>query len=108
MQALGKAPYTAMNEVTLLIAGKDRPAASGAWVERHDPVTGMLASRAAAATVDDARAAAYAAARAFPEWAETGPSHRRSLLQKAAEVLESRANELVACMTGETGATAGW
>jgi acyl-CoA reductase-like NAD-dependent aldehyde dehydrogenase len=97
-----------MNDVTLLIAGKDQPSGSGAWFERHDPVTGMLASRAAAATVGDARAAADAAALAFPEWSETGPSHRRGLLQKAADVLESRANDLVACMTAETGATAGW
>jgi len=54
-----------MNEVTLLIAGKDRPSGSGAWFERHDPVTGVLASRAAAATVGDVRAAADAAARAW-------------------------------------------
>jgi acyl-CoA reductase-like NAD-dependent aldehyde dehydrogenase len=68
----------------------------------------MLASRAAAATADDAHAAADAAARAFPEWSETGPNHRRALLQKAADVLEARADEFIACMTSETGAAAGW
>jgi acyl-CoA reductase-like NAD-dependent aldehyde dehydrogenase len=97
-----------MNEVALLIAGKDQPSGSGARFERHNPVTGMLVSRAAAATVGDARDAADAAAWAFPEWSETGPNHRRGLLQKAADVLDSRANDFVACMTDETGATGGW
>jgi acyl-CoA reductase-like NAD-dependent aldehyde dehydrogenase len=97
-----------MNAVTLLIGGKSQSSSAGAWFERHEPVTGMLASRAAAATVDDAHAAADAAARAFPEWSETGPNHRRGLLQKAADVLEARADDFIACMTSETGATAGW
>jgi vanillin dehydrogenase len=97
-----------MNSVTLLIAGKSQSPSADAWFERHEPVTGMLASRAAAATVDDADAAADAAARAFPEWSDTGPNHRRNLLQKAAGVLEARADDFIVCMTSETGATAGW
>src|SRR5271156_1566245 len=97
-----------MNEVALLIAGKDQPSGNDARFERHNPVTGMLVSRAAAATVGDARDAADAAARAFAEWSETGPNHRRGLLQKAADVLDSRANDFVACMADETGATGGW
>jgi vanillin dehydrogenase len=97
-----------MNTVTLLIGGKSQSPGAGAWFERHEPVTGMLALRTAVATVDDAHAAADAAARAFPEWSETGPNHRRGLLQKAADVPEARADEFIARMTGETGAMAGW
>jgi vanillin dehydrogenase len=97
-----------MDAVTLLIGGKSQSPGTGAWFERHEPVTGMLASRAAAATVDDAHEAADAATRAFPGWSETGPNHRRGLLQKAADVLEARAGDFIACMTSETGATAGW
>ena len=44
----------------------------------RDPLTGEIASQAAAATSTDAVAAADAAARACPAWAVTGPSPRRS------------------------------
>jgi acyl-CoA reductase-like NAD-dependent aldehyde dehydrogenase len=46
--------------------------------------------------------------RAHSRVVEDRPNHRRGLLQKAAEMLETRANDFIACMTSETGATAGW
>jgi acyl-CoA reductase-like NAD-dependent aldehyde dehydrogenase len=95
-------------DIDLLIGGKDAPSSSGARVERRNPVTGDVASRAAAATVADANAAADAAATAFVTWSATGPSARRAILLKAADALEARTPEFVTLMADEIGATAGW
>jgi hypothetical protein len=56
--------------------------------ERHNPVSGELATRAAAA-VADAHAAATAAAAALPAWSALGPGERRARLMRAADVLET-------------------
>jgi len=93
---------------SLLIDNKDVAASNGATFERRNPLTSEVATRAAAATVEDAIAAVESAAKAFPAWAKTGPNERRTLLLKAADVLESRTPEFTELMKEETGATAGW
>jgi acyl-CoA reductase-like NAD-dependent aldehyde dehydrogenase len=90
----------------LSIGGEWRETAR--FFERLDPVTGGVASRAAAATVADAHAAADAAAAAFPAWSARGPNERRALLTRAAAALEARAADFVAAMMSEIGATEGW
>jgi benzaldehyde dehydrogenase (NAD) len=97
-----------MEQIQLLIAGRDVPAAKAATFERQNPISGEVATRAAAASVEDARAAADAAAAAFPKWSALGPSERRAKLNRAADLLESRAAQFAAILTTETGATAGW
>ena len=97
-----------MFDVNLLIGGRDLPARNGATFDGMDPVDGGVATRAAAASVEDAIAAADAAQRAFPEWAAKGPSERRGLLLKAAERIEARGDDFVAAMVSEIGATRGW
>ncbi|MCM5678624.1 aldehyde dehydrogenase [Schlegelella sp. S2-27] len=92
----------------LLVANADRPAAGGATFDRNNPMTGEVATRAAAASVADARAACDAAATAFPAWSALGPGARRKLLNAAADALEARTAEFIALMAAETGATAGW
>lgn len=94
--------------VTLLIDGKTAQSGSGRIFERRNPLDGSVASRAAAATPDDARRAVEAAARAFPAWAATAPGRRRELLLKGAHALEARAADFVAAMSAETGASALW
>jgi vanillin dehydrogenase len=94
--------------INLLIDNKDVNAARGATFERLNPLTGEVATRAAAASVADAHAAANAAQTAFPSWSETGPSQRRGLLLRAAEVLRERAPLFTELMLNETGATAPW
>lgn len=95
-------------QIHLLINAQTRPAAGGATFDRLDPITGAVATRAAAASPDDARAAIAAAAAAFPAWSETGPNARRALLAKAADKLEGLAGDFVAAMRDEIGATEGW
>ena len=63
-----------MQTVSMLIGGERRHSSSGATFARRNPLDGEVASEAPACTVDDARAAADAAARAFPGWAALGPA----------------------------------
>ncbi|MCJ2185869.1 aldehyde dehydrogenase [Novosphingobium beihaiensis] len=92
--------------VPLIIGGVSRDAAS--TFERLNPLTGEAATRAAAASVSDANAAADAAQAAFPAWSSLGPNARRAALMKAADALDARAADFVEAMATEIGATEGW
>jgi acyl-CoA reductase-like NAD-dependent aldehyde dehydrogenase len=76
--------------------------------ERLNPLTGKVATKAAAFTPAEAVKAADAAAAAFPAWSALGPNARRAALTKAAEELAKRADDFVKAMAGEVGATEGW
>lgn len=97
-----------MFNIDLLIDGKTVPAAKGRSFERRNPLNDSVATKAAAASVEDARAAADAAAKAFPAWSALGPNERRSLLMKAADAMAAKTPDFIARMAAEIGATAGW
>ena len=97
-----------MTEVQLLIGDLDAAATSAATFVRQNPISGEVATRAAAAGADDAIAAAEAASEAFPAWSALGPHERRKKLLRAADLLESRTPDFIAVMMDEIGATAGW
>ncbi|MGM4983904.1 MULTISPECIES: aldehyde dehydrogenase [Rhizobium] len=94
--------------ISLLINGVDRPAASGRTYDRLDPFTEKLASRAPAVGLEDVAAAIEAASNAFPAWASTGPGQRRAILAKAADIMDAKVGEFTTLMMEETGATAPW
>ena len=94
------------SKASLLVAGKEHP--TEAEFERLNPLSRKPATVAAAAGIADATAAAEAAAKAFPGWSAQGPNTRRALLMKAASELEARAEDFVAAMMDEIGATQGW
>jgi acyl-CoA reductase-like NAD-dependent aldehyde dehydrogenase len=75
---------------------------------RANPMTGDVASTARAMTPEEACKVADAAAAALPAWAAVGPSARRALINKAADALAARADDFVAAMMAEIGATEGW
>ncbi|MDB5689812.1 MAG: vanillin dehydrogenase [Sphingomonas bacterium] len=81
---------------------------SQATFTRIDPITREPATTARAMTPAEACAVADAAAAALPAWAATGPNARRTLLNKAADALAARADDFVAAMMAEIGATEGW
>jgi vanillin dehydrogenase len=99
---------TTLRSVGLRIGGAVRPASDDSWAIRRNPVSGEAVTRSAAATPADADAAVDAAASAFPAWSELGPTARRGILLKAADLLEARASDFAGIVTAETGATAGW
>jgi acyl-CoA reductase-like NAD-dependent aldehyde dehydrogenase len=92
----------------LLIGGEWVEAGSGRSWESAGPLDDEPASSVAAAGREDVARAVEAAAAAFPAWAASAPAGRRSLLGAAADLLESRAEEIAGLMTAETGATLGW
>lgn len=92
----------------LLIGGKIRPATAGGTFDRNDPVTGELATRAAAGRAADVDAAVEAAAAAFPAWSQESPSKRRAILNKAADELEAATAQFIEVGIAETGATGPW
>lgn len=94
--------------IGLLIDGQDVPALGSATFTRIDPVTGEEATVAPAARQPDIDRAVKSSATAFAEWSEVGPSERRTILLKAADLLEARIGEFTACGIAETGATAPW
>jgi benzaldehyde dehydrogenase (NAD) len=92
----------------MLINGLKVTSEHGATFERRNPLDGTVATRAQAATPQDAVMACEAAAEAFKTWSETGPSERRALLLKAAERLEAKTPEFIEAVPAETGATGMW
>lgn len=97
-----------MENLNLYINGTHVPAEGGRRFRRENPVSGEVVTEAAAASVADATSAVDAAARAFPDWAATGPGERRARLLAAADNLKARADDIVAAMKDEIGATEAW
>jgi acyl-CoA reductase-like NAD-dependent aldehyde dehydrogenase len=92
----------------LVIDNISRPAEHGATFERRHPITHELVTTGAAASVNDALAAADSAAKAFALWSVSGPSTRRAILLKAADVLEQKLPEFCKVMAAEVGASELW
>jgi len=97
-----------MFEARLLIDGADQAAKNGAVFERRNPVSGEVATVAADAAVEDARAAVASASRAFVAWAALGPNARRKHLLAAAAKLRERSPDFAQRVSQETGSTLGW
>lgn len=97
-----------MKLVRSIIGAETEARADAAVFDRINALTGDVATRVQGANKEDARRACDAAAAAFPAWSELGPTARRMLLLKAADIMASRADEFIACMMGEIGATRAW
>ncbi|HRM00994.1 MAG TPA: aldehyde dehydrogenase family protein, partial [Acidovorax sp.] len=97
-----------MTTISMLIDGQRVQATGGGAFERRNPLDGSVATTAPAASVTDAKAAADAAAKAFPAWSALGPNARRALLLKAAHALEARTADFAVAMAAETGASGMW
>jgi acyl-CoA reductase-like NAD-dependent aldehyde dehydrogenase/ABC-type branched-subunit amino acid transport system ATPase component len=97
-----------MFHTKLIIADRELAAGDARTFDRRDPVTGEIATRAAAASTADAQRAADAAAAAFPAWSAKSPGERRKLLLKAADHLEAKAPDFAEAVVSETGSPAHW
>jgi Aldehyde dehydrogenase family len=91
-----------------LIDGKDVPASDGATFDVFNPLTDEVLYRASAATLDDTNLAIETAHRAWKEWKTWGPSRRRQVLLKAADILESRKEEAMKLLSEEISAMPAW
>ncbi|MGV8833295.1 MAG: aldehyde dehydrogenase [Devosia sp.] len=97
-----------MEHLGLLIDNQDVAATGGATFTRMNPMSGEVATTAAAATQADVKRAVESAAAAFPEWSRSSPKTRRTILLKAADMLDAKSGAFVEAMGAEVGATAGW
>jgi acyl-CoA reductase-like NAD-dependent aldehyde dehydrogenase len=95
-------------QTQLIIDNVPRHAEQGATFERKHPLSGNVVTVAASASVDDALAAVESASAAFPSWSVSGPTARRAILLKAADLLEEKLGEFCKVMAGEVGASKLW
>jgi acyl-CoA reductase-like NAD-dependent aldehyde dehydrogenase len=102
------ATETATRECRQFIGGQWVDASDGATFEDTDPFTGDVVAQVPAGTREDAARAVAAAAEAFPAWGATPPATRQAIFLKAADILESRQDEVVSWLARETGASFGF
>jgi len=95
-------------EVRQFIAGEWAEASGGGTFEDRDPFTGDVVALVPAGTRADAARAVEAAAGAFPAWSQSLPAQRQGIFLKAADILESRRDEIVGLLARETGASFGF
>jgi acyl-CoA reductase-like NAD-dependent aldehyde dehydrogenase len=91
-----------------LIGGKWVDAAGGGTFSDLDPYTGDVVANVASGDREDARRAVEAAGAAFAEWSQAGPGRRQAVFLKAADILESRRDEVVEWLAKETGCSFGF
>jgi acyl-CoA reductase-like NAD-dependent aldehyde dehydrogenase len=72
------------------------------------PATGKVVHTSSSSTDVHALAAVDAAAKAFPSWSNVSPSKRRDILLKAAQIFDTKRDELVRCTEEETAAEQHW
>ena len=95
-------------EYRQFVGGEWVEAAGGATYEDLDPFTGDVVATAPAGGAEDAVRAIEAAAAAFPAWSQTPPAERQRIFLKAADILESRTEEVVSMLARETGSSFGF
>jgi acyl-CoA reductase-like NAD-dependent aldehyde dehydrogenase len=99
---------SAMRECNQFIGGEWVEASGGGTFEDRDPFTGEVVAQVAAGGRKDARRAVEAASAAFAEWSASPPAARQRVFLKAADILESRQDEVVGWLARETGCTFGF
>lgn len=88
-----------------LLIGGERVAGDAGTYEVVNPATEQAVGAAPEASTRQVEDAAAAAAEAFPAWSRTKPEERAALLNRAADLLRDRIDELVPLVQAETGAT---
>lgn len=92
-----------MIRVENVIAGEERPAASGETFEKLAPATGDVLSVVARSRAADVHAAVTAAAEAQPGWAARTVEERGRIVRRIAQLLERDREEVAAIVAAETG-----
>ena len=105
---MATATQNAVREAKQSIGGTWVDAADGTTFEDRDPYNGDLVAVVPAGGTEDARRAIDAASAAFPAWSASSPAERQRIFLKAADILESRQEEIVSLLARETGATFGF
>jgi betaine-aldehyde dehydrogenase len=89
----------------LFIAGRWKRSDSTTDVERRNPATGEVIGRVAVASNADVDEAIAGARASFDSrvWVDTDPKERAAVLDRAADLIEARSDELAELLTAELG-----
>jgi aldehyde dehydrogenase (NAD+) len=90
-------------EVPNLVAGEDRQAADGRWLEKTRPADGASLCRITRSGRADASAAVDAACDAQPDWGSRTHVERGDVVRAIAELLRERSDEASEIVAAETG-----
>lgn len=96
-----------MKEYKLFINGEDVASSSNTLIDDINPSTGKAFAKIHMASEDDIEAAITSAHNAFKSWSKTSPKEREAILVKAAEIFESKQEEIRELLAVETGSTFG-
>ena len=94
---------TAPLEVFNYIDGRLQPPSGDDWLELYEPATGQVCGRVADSSAADLQQAVAAARLAQPEWRRAGSAVRAGWLNALADLVESRAEQLAAAESADTG-----
>ena len=89
----------------MLIGGELVESASGAWMDSVSPVDEEVIGRVPAGTAEDVERAVVAAEKAWPEWAGLTPMQRAEAMNRFADALAARADEILRVEVADTGNT---
>ncbi len=92
----------------MLVGGMNTMAESGELFERRNPISQEVVTRAAAGRKVDVDNAVESAGAAFKVWSKVGPTERRTILLKAADLFDEAAPKLIEVAMQETGETGIW
>ncbi|GAA2902523.1 gamma-aminobutyraldehyde dehydrogenase [Actinoplanes cyaneus] len=94
---------TAKKQLHNFVAGAAVAPADGRYADLVDPSTGEVFASTPVSGPEDVDRAMAAASSAFEEWRNTTPADRQRALLRFADAVESRADELVAAESQNTG-----
>ncbi len=96
-----------MKEYKLFINGKNVPSSTNTLLDDINPTTGEAFAKIHMASAEDIELAIDSANKAYKSWSKTTPKERETILIKAAEILESKIDEVRELLAIETGSTFG-
>ncbi|MFT5140580.1 MAG: aminomuconate-semialdehyde/2-hydroxymuconate-6-semialdehyde dehydrogenase, partial [Rhodothermales bacterium] len=92
-----------MIEIQNFINNQSQPALSGESIDVFEPAVGMPYARLANSGPKDIELAITSAKAAFPDWARVSNEDRGLLLNRIADLIESRSSELARAESKDTG-----
>ena len=97
------APADNVKRAQMLIDGAWTDGASGKTIDIENPGNRRIIASIPRGGAEDVNRAVEAATKAFPAWSKVAPRDRGRILQKIADVMEARAEELARIVAEETG-----
>lgn len=92
-----------MRTLNNFIGGKSVPSSSKETFDLVNPATGEVFAKAPQSNASDVDAAMKAAAKAFEGWRDSTPGERQKAINKIADAIEERSEELIAIESENTG-----